>query len=290
MNFQIENKQRKPNAIALIGRKYFQNKAGILGLGIFCLVFLTTVLGPLIYPVNPFEMVGKRFLPPGGLFPLGTDYLGRDVLAGIIQGARTSFLIGIIAASLMMSIGILFGAFAGYYGGLIDDILMRITEFFQTLPSLIFAMVLVTLFNPSLGNIIVAIGVSSWPGIARILRAEFMSIREKDFVTASIAVGATNRRIIWRVIFPNALPPMIVNGSLAVGIAILFEAGLSFLGLGDPNQISWGYMIGSSRIYIRQAWWTVTFPGLAIFMTVLSLSLMGDWLNDLLNPKTKGRR
>lgn len=290
MNFQTENKQRKPNSIALIMPKYSQNKAGILGLGIFCLVLLTTVLGPLIYPVNPFEMVGKRFLPPGGLFPLGTDYLGRDVLAGIIQGARTSFLIGIIAASLMMSIGILFGAFAGYYGGLIDDILMRITEFFQTLPSLIFAMVLVTLFNPSLGNIIVAIGVSSWPGIARILRAEFMSIREKDFVTAARGLGATDRQIIWREIFPNALPPMIVNGSLAVGIAILFEAGLSFLGLGDPNAISWGYMIGSSRIYIRQAWWTVTFPGLAIFMTVLSLSLMGDWLNDLLNPKTKGRR
>jgi len=287
---QTKYRENKPKTLKLIMRKYFQNKAGIWGLGIFCLVLLTTILGPLIYPVNPFEIVGKRFLPPGGLFPLGTDYLGRDVLAGIIQGARTSFLIGIIAASLMMSIGILFGAFAGYYGGLIDDILMRITEFFQTLPSLIFAMVLVTLFNPSLGNIIVAIGVSSWPGIARILRAEFMSIREKDFVTASIAVGATNRRIIWRVIFPNALPPMIVNASLAVGIAILFEAGLSFLGLGDPNTISWGYMIGSSRIYIRQAWWTVTFPGLAIFMTVLSLSLMGDWLNDLLNPKAKGRR
>ena len=117
-----------------------------------------------------------------------------------------------------------------------------------------------------------------------------MSLRERDFVTASKALGATNTRIIWRVILPNALPSMIVNASLAVGIAILFEAGLSFLGLGDPNVMSWGYMIGSSRIYIRQAWWTVTFPGLAIFLTVLSLSLIGDWLNDFLNPKTKGRR
>ena len=271
-------------------RRFFNNKAGVLGLVVFSLVLLTTFFGPLFYPVNPFEIVGKRLLPPGGSFPLGTDYLGRDILAGIVHGAKTSFFVGIMAAALIMTIGILFGALAGYHGGFIDNVLMRVTEFFQVLPSLILAMVLVALFKPSLGCIILAISVSSWPVIARILRAEFMSLRERDFVTASKALGATNTRIIWRVILPNALPSMIVNASLAVGIAILFEAGLSFLGLGDPNVMSWGYMIGSSRIYIRQAWWTVTFPGLAIFLTVLSLSLIGDWLNDFLNPKTKGRR
>jgi peptide/nickel transport system permease protein len=277
-------------AFELILKRYFQNKAGVLGIGIFLLVLLTTFFGPLFYPVNPFEIVGKRLLPPGGSFPLGTDYLGRDILAGIVHGAKTSFFVGIMAAALIMTIGILFGALAGYHGGFIDNVLMRVTEFFQVLPSLILAMVLVALFKPSLGCIILAISVSSWPVIARILRAEFMSLRERDFVTASKALGATNTRIIWRGILPNALPSMIVNASLAVGIAILFEAGLSFLGLGDPNVMSWGYMIGSSRIYIRQAWWTVTFPGLAIFLTVLSLSLIGDWLNDFLNPKTKGRR
>ena len=271
-------------------RRYLQNKAGVFGLVVFSFVLLTTFFGPLFYPINPFEMVGKRFLPPGGSFPLGTDYLGRDVLAGIVHGAKTSFFVGIMAAAVMMTIGILFGALAGYHGGLIDDALMRVTEFFQVLPSLILAMVMVALFKPSLWTIILAISVSAWPGIARILRVEFMSLRERDFVTASKAMGAKNMRIIWREILPNALPPMIVNASLAVSIAILFEAGLSFLGLGDPNVMSWGYMIGSSRIYIRQAWWTVTFPGLAIFITVLSLSLVGDWLNDFLDPKIKGRR
>jgi peptide/nickel transport system permease protein len=270
--------------------KFYYNKAGVFGWVVFFLIFLTTFFGPLFYPVNPFEIAGKRLLPPGGSFPLGTDYLGRDIMAGIVYGAKTSFFVGIMAAALMMTLGILLGALSGYYGGFIDGVLMRITEFFQVLPSLILAMVLVALFKPSLGCIILAISVSSWPFIARILRAEFMSLRERDFITASKALGATNTRIIWRVILPNALPPMIVNASLAVGIAILFEAGLSFLGLGDPNVMSWGYMIGSSRIYIRQAWWTVTFPGLAIFLTVLSLSLIGDWVNDFLNPKTKGRR
>jgi peptide/nickel transport system permease protein len=289
ITFQTENRQKLPKTLTLIGRRYFHNKAGVLGLIIFFIVVLTTLFGPLFYPVNPFEIVGKGLLPPGGNFPLGTDYLGRDVLAGIVYGAKTSFFVGIMAAALIMTIGILFGALAGYHGGFIDDALMRVTEFFQVLPSLILAMVLVALFKPSLWTVILAISVSSWPFIARILRAEFMSLRERDFVMASKALGATDTRIIWREILPNALPSMIVNASLAVGIAILFEAGLSFLGLGDPNVMSWGYMIGSSRIYIRQAWWTVTFPGLAIFLTVLSLSLIGDWLNDFLNPKTKRR-
>lgn len=271
-------------------RKYFQNKAGILGLSVFFIVLMVTLFGPFLYPVNPFEIAGKRFLPPGGAFPLGTDYLGRDVFAGIVHGARTSLFIGIVAAGLMTTIGLLLGALSGYYGGYIDNVLMRVTEFFQVLPSLIFTMVLVALFKPSIGTIIVAIGISAWPGITRLVRAEFLSLRERDFVTASKAMGATNRRIIGREILPNALPPIIVNASLAVGIAILFEAGLSFLGLGDPNVMSWGYMIGSSRVFIRQAWWSVTFPGLAIFMTVLSLSLIGDWLNDFLNPKIRGSR
>ncbi len=143
------------------------------------------------------------------------------------------------------------------------------------------------LFQPSLWTIIFAISVSTWTGTERILRAEFMSLRERDFVTAARASGSRSARIITREILPNALPPMIVNASLGVGVAILFEAGLSFLGLGDPNVMSWGYMIGSSRVYIRQAWWTVTFPGVAIFLTVLSLSLVGDWLNDFLNPKAR---
>jgi peptide/nickel transport system permease protein len=278
------------SSMGRIWRRHFKSKAGLLGLILLLLVLLTAFFGPMLYPVNPFELLGRKFIPPGDPFFLGTDYLGRDVLAGIIQGSRTSLLVGFMAAALMMTIGIAFGALAGYYGGGIDEALMRLTEFFQVLPSFILAMVVVTLFRPTLWTIIVAISISTWTGTARILRGEFMSIRERDFVTASRAIGSKNKRIIFREILPNALPPMIVNASLMVGVAILFEAGLSFLGLADPNVMSWGYMIGSSRVYLRQAWWTVTFPGLAIFLTVLSLSLVGDWLNDFLNPKSRGRK
>jgi peptide/nickel transport system permease protein len=277
------------SSLAKMWRRHFKNKAGVLGLILLLLVLLTAIFGPMLYSVNPFELLGRKFTPPGEKFFLGTDYLGRDVLAGIIQGSRTSLLVGIMAAGMMMTIGIFFGALAGYYGGLLDEVLMRLTEFFQVLPSFILAMVVVTLFKPTLWTIILAISISMWTGTARILRAEFMSIRERDFVTASRALGSKNRRIIFREILPNALPPMIVNASLMVGVAILFEAGLSFLGLADPNIMSWGYMIGSSRTYLRQAWWTVTFPGMAIFVTVLSLSLVGDWLNDFLNPKNRGK-
>jgi peptide/nickel transport system permease protein len=282
--------EARRSSLALIWRRHFRNKAGVLGLILLASVLLTAFFGPLLYPVNPFELLGRKFISPGEQFFLGTDYLGRDVLAGIIQGSRTSLLVGIMAAGMMMTIGITFGALAGYYGGLLDEALMRLTEFFQVLPSFILAMVVVTLFKPTLWTIITAISISTWTGTARILRAEFMSIRERDFVTASRALGSKNRRIIFREILPNALPPMIVNASLMVGVAILFEAGLSFLGLADPNVMSWGYMIGSSRVYLRQAWWTVTFPGIAIFLTVLSLSLVGDWLNDFLNPKQKEKR
>jgi peptide/nickel transport system permease protein len=277
------------SSLAKMWRRHFKNKAGVLGLILLLLVLLTAIFGPMLYSVSPFELLGRKFTPPGQKFFLGTDYLGRDVLAGIIQGSRTSLLVGIMAAGMMMTIGIIFGALAGYYGGLLDEVLMRLTEFFQVLPSFILAMVVVTLFKPTLWTIILAISISMWTGTARILRAEFMSIRERDFVTASRALGSKNRRIIFREILPNALPPMIVNASLMVGVAILFEAGLSFLGLADPNIMSWGYMIGSSRTYLRQAWWTVSFPGLAIFVTVLSLSLVGDWLNDFLNPKNRGK-
>ena len=166
---------------------------------------------------------------------------------------------------------------------------MRITEFFQVLPALLFAMVVVTLFSPTIVTVTIAIGIVIWPSTARLTRAEFMKVKGLDFVRAEQAIGAGNPRIMWKVILPNALPPLIVSATLAVGGAILFEAGLSFLGLGDPNQMSWGLMIGSSRQYILTSWWAVAFPGAAIFVTVLAVSLIGDGLNDALNPKLRER-
>ena len=186
-------------------------------------------------------------------------------------------------------IGISFGAFAGYYRGYVEEVLMRITEFFQVLPTLLFSMVIVALFGASLQIITIAIGLVSWTAVARITRGEFLRIRELEYVTASRSAGATDLKLIFQVILSNALPPIIVQAALMVGSAILFEAGLAFLGLSDPNVVSWGQIIGSNRLYILDASYTVTVPGLAIFITVLAISLIGDGLNDALNPKLRSR-
>ena len=235
-------------------------------------------------------MVWAPFTPPGTEgFILGTDYLGRDLLAGLLHGGRVSITIGLVAALMSVFIGISFGAFAGYYRGYVEEVLMRITEFFQVLPTLLFSMVIVALFGASLQMITIAIGLVSWTAVARITRGEFLRIRELEYVTASRSAGATDLKLIFQVILPNALPPIIVQAALMVGSAILFEAGLAFLGLSDPNVVSWGQIIGSNRLYILDASYTVTVPGLAIFITVLAISLIGDGLNDALNPKLRSR-
>jgi peptide/nickel transport system permease protein len=271
-------------------RMFRRNRAALAGLATFLGIVLMTTLGPLAYRVDPFDIVAAPLLPPGSDgAPLGTDYLGRDVLAGIVNGARASLFVGGGAAALTMAIGITIGALAGFYGGWVDGLLMRVTEFFQVLPPLLLAMALVTLFSPSLPTIAIAIGIVSWTAAARLTRAEFLRIRALEYVMAARSIGARNRRLIWRVILPNALPPLIVSATLTVGIAILFESGLSFLGLGDPNVMSWGYMIGSNRTYMLDAWWTATIPGIAIFLTVLSISLIGDGLNEALNPRLRRR-
>jgi peptide/nickel transport system permease protein len=266
---------------------FAQNKAAVLGLVSWTLVALVTIAGPLIYQQDPFEIAGAPMTPPGNEFFMGTDYLGRDVLAGIIHGARVTLLVGFSATAFTVAIGIIIGVLAGFYGRWVDNLLMRVTEFFQVLPALLLAMVLVTLFSPSLKIIILAIAVVSWTPVARLTRAEFLKIKEREYVLAERSMGAGNARIMWKVILPNAMPPLIVVMALGVGVAILFEAALSFLGLGDPNAYSWGYMIGASRDYIWDSWWAVFFPGVSIFVTVLSISLVGDGLNDAFNPKLR---
>ncbi|MDX6751224.1 ABC transporter permease [Geminicoccaceae bacterium 1502E] len=272
-------------------RMFLRNHAAVAGLGVLCLILLMTLLGPFIYPVDPFELVWAPMTPPleePGLW-LGTDYLGRDILAGIIHGGAPTLAVGASAAAITVLIGITVGAIAGYFGGRTDDLLMRVTEFFQVLPTLLFAMVLVTLFSPSLVTVAVAIGIVSWPPAARLTRGEFLRIRQLEYVAACRTIGGTDRRIMWMVILPNALPPLVVAATLAIGVAILFEAGLSFLGLSDPNVFSWGMMIGASREYFLDSWWAVAFPGLAICLTVLAVSLVGDGLNDALNPRLRER-
>ncbi|MEM8592328.1 MAG: ABC transporter permease [Pseudomonadota bacterium] len=264
------------------------NRAALFGLVLLALIIAAAIFGPVLYATDPFDMVWAPFSPPGQQgFLLGTDYLGRDLLAMLLNGARVSLIIGGAAALVSILIGVTLGAVAGYFGGLVEEVLMRFTEFFQVLPTLLFSMVIVALFGASLPLITLAIGIVSWTAVARITRAEFLRLKEYEFVLASRALGATRSRLIFQVILPNAAPPIIVQSALMVGSAILFEAGLSFLGLTDPNVVSWGQIIGSNRQYILDASYTVTIPGLAIFVTVLSISLVGDGLNDALNPKLR---
>lgn len=270
-------------------RVFARNPSALAGVLLLAVILAVTIFGPVAMGADPFEISGAPMTPPGADALLGTDYLGRDVLTGMVYGGRATLLVGVVAAVLSMAIGLTVGALAGYYGGWIDETLMRITEFFQVLPTLLFAMVLVTLFSPSLATIAIAIGVVSWTGTARLARGEFLRLKRREYVLAERVIGAGDARIIWRVILPNALAPLIVSATLAIGMAILFEAGLSFLGLGDPNIMSWGLMIGSNRPYILTAWWAVTLPGAAIFLTVLAVSLIGDGLNDALNPNSRGR-
>lgn len=266
------------------------NHAAMVALVVLTLIIITAIIGPYIYPTDPFDMVWAPFSPPGvDGFLMGTDYLGRDLMAALIHGARVSIVIGVAAAFMSVFIGVTVGALAGFYRGWVEELLMRITEFFQVLPTLLFAMVIVALFGASLPMITFAIGIVSWTAVARITRSEFLRIRELEYVTASRASGAKNGKLMFQIILPNALPPIIVQAALMVGSAILFEAGLSFLGLTDPNVVSWGQVIGSNRQYILDASYTVTIPGIAIFVTVLAISLVGDGLNDALNPKLRQR-
>ena len=270
--------------------RFSKNKSAVFGLIILFLVILMAVIANWIYPDDPFRLAGKPMSSPGtNGFLLGSDTLGRDVAAGIAHGAKTSILSGLLATIAAVFIGIIFGALAGYYGGVIDDALMRVTEIFQTIPSFVFAILLVAIMKPSIESIVIAITVVSWPAVARLVRGEFMSLKNREFVQACHTLGMNDSRIMMREILPNCLSPVIVIGSLMVATAILIESGLAFLGLGDPNIMSWGFQIGAGRTMLRSAWWVCTFPGIAILITVLAINLVGEGLNDAFNPRLRER-
>lgn len=267
--------------------RFSYNRGAVIGLVILTLVIATAILAPFLFPQSPWKMVQRPFLPPftqDGL-PLGTDALGRNVLSGLAHGAYVSLLVGLVSTVVALAIGVPVGAAAGYFAGRTDDALMRFTEFFQTIPSFALAIVLLAIFQPSLTFVIIAISIVSWPPVARLVRGEVLSLRTREFVEAASLSGLGNLQIILRHILPNALPPIIVLASLMVAQAILLESSLSFLGLGDPNIMSWGYMIGAARTVIRTAWWLSFLPGMAILLTVLALNLIGEGLNDALNPR-----
>ena len=271
--------------------RFRTNRGALAGAALLLLVVIAAAAAPLLFPGDPLDIVGRPLLEPfvDTRFPLGTDRLGRDILAGLAHGARASLLVGLVAAFGAILIGILVGAVAGYFGGWTDELLMRLTETFQTVPGFILALALIAVMGPGIVSVAIAIALVSWTGPARITRAEFLTLREREFVSAARVLGLGHGHIIFREILPNALAPIIVLGSVIVAAAILIESALSYLGLSDPNRITWGQMIAGGRPVFRTAWFVSAIPGLAILLTVLSVSLVGEGLTDAANPRT-GRK
>ena len=272
-------------------RMFMANKAAVFGAALMTIILFVSYILPIFFTDDKFAYAGKRHLAPlseNGPF-FGTDYLGRGVGLIVMHGGSTTLEVAGFAALLIVTVGAVVGALAGFYGGGVDRALMKVTEFFQVLPGLLFALVVVALFGASTVTIVLAIGIISWPPVARQTRSEFLRQKNLEYVKAARSIGASNARIILRTILPNTLPVLIVQATLTMGAAILFEAGLAFLGLGDPESLSWGYYVGLNRQYFLVNWWGVTFPGFMVFVTVLSLSLIGDGIQDAINPKLRGR-
>ncbi|PTM41677.1 ABC transporter permease [Bosea sp. 124] len=270
---------------------YFRSPPAVIGLLLLILVLAMALSADWLYPRDPLALAGRPLIWPfaNPRFLLGTDNSGRDIAAQIFHGARISLLIGLVATAISVLIGITIGAFAGYYGDWVDTLLMRVTEAFQTLPNFILLLVLVAVFGSTITTVTVAIGIVSWPASARLTRAEFLSLRSREFVQAGRTLGLRDVKLIFGEILPNALPPVIVYASVVMAIAILLESALAFLKLSDPNVASWGNLIGAGRDVLRVQWYVSAIPGVAILVTVLAVSLVGQGLNDALNPRLKGR-
>jgi peptide/nickel transport system permease protein len=271
--------------------RFCRNRGALVGALVVAGIVVAAASAPIALPLDPLRIVGPAELWPGQDpdFPLGTDSLGRNILSMVVYGARATLLISLFASVAATLIGVTVGAVAGYFGGWVDEAAMRLAELFQTIPNLIFILMIVMILGSTLTNIVIAIGVVSWTSIARMTRVEFLSLRNREFVQACRAMGMGSFRIILSEILPNALPPVIVLSSLVMASAILFESYISFLGLGDPNLASWGRLAGDGRLLIRSSWYICAIPGVAIMIAVLALNLIGDGLNDALNPKLKDR-
>jgi peptide/nickel transport system permease protein len=281
--------QASMNSLKRFWWRYKRNKAGVVGMiGVIIIVFIA-IFAPLLSKYSPLQNNFEINLGLSFAHPFGTDDLGRDLFARTLFGTRVSLTVGILASLTSALIGIIVGAVAGYIGGLTDSVLMKVTEFFQMIPQFFLAIVIASFFGPSFIGIIIVIGALSWPSTARLVRAEFLSLKEQEFVLAAKSVGCRPAMIIFDEILPSAMPQVIVNTSLRTASAILIEASLNFFGLGDPTRISWGKMLYDAQSLIRVAPWASIFPGLAILVTVLSINLLGDGLNDALNPKFRER-
>lgn len=260
----------------------------ILGLTVLVLFVLVGVFAPLIAPMDPLEISSNRRAAPSGEHWLGTDELGRDILSRIIYGARVSLRVGLVAISIALGFGSVLGMVAGFAGGWIDSIIMRLTDIMLAFPGILLAIAVVAVLGPSLFNVMIAVGIESIPAYVRTARGSTLSVKEMEYVTAARTSGSTTARIIRRQVLPNVAGPLIVLSTIGIAGSILSAAGLSYLGLGaQPPTPEWGAMLSSARNFVRDAWWIATFPGIAIMLVVLSLNLVGDGLRDILDPRTK---
>ncbi|MCS7003442.1 MAG: ABC transporter permease, partial [Dehalococcoidia bacterium] len=278
---------RAPRARRTALRRFLSQRNGVVGLTLVMAALTVALLGPLVVTTDPFTPVSRPFLPPGGAHPFGVDDLGRDVLAGVVHGARVSLIVGLSAAITSALAGTIVGAVGGFFGGIVDDALSRLTELVDILPRYFLAVLVAALFGPSLWLLTALLGLTLWPGTARLLRAQVFSVRERDFVVAARAIGLSEWQIIARHVLPNAITVVVVSAALQIGSAILIEASLSFLGLGDRSVVSWGYMLNNAQSFLRTAWWMSVFPGLALLVTVLGMNLLADGLQAAWDPRLR---
>jgi peptide/nickel transport system permease protein len=272
-----------------VWRRFRRSRPGVAGLVLVLALLGLALAAPVLAGRPPLQTSAAAFRPPGAGALLGTDNLGRDLWAGLLYGARVSLTVGVCSAGLAAFLGVLVGSIAGFRGGRVDALLMRLSDAMQTIPQFFLALLIVALAGRGLWKIIAVLAILGWPLTARLVRAEFLSLKQREFVEAARAVGMRDLAIGARVMLPNALSPVIVAATLGVAEAILLESGLSFFGLGDPNLMSWGLMLQNAQGFLRRAWWMSVFPGLAIFLAVLAFNILGDGLNDALNPSLRQR-
>lgn len=271
----------------VIWKRFRRNKLALAGSAVVFVLAVIAVGAPFIAPYDPTDIDVRNVLsPPSVEHPFGTDDLGRDVLSRMIHGSQISLSVGFVAVGIAIAIGIVIGSLAGYYGGKLDQLLMRFVDIMLTFPTFFLMLAVIAIVGPGIWTIMVVIGLTSWMGVARLVRAEFLTLKQRDFVLAAKASGADNSRIIFRHVLPNALAPVFVAATLGVAGAILAESALSFLGLGvQPPKPSWGNILSTGKDYIEVAWWLSLYPGLAILVTVLSYNLVGEGLRDSLDPR-----
>lgn len=289
LDLKRQRKELKKNEFKKFRKRFKKNKAAMFGLIVFILIVLIAVFAPILAPFSAFNNNFSVKLAPNPVNIFGTDHLGRDVCSRVIYGARVSLIVGVASSLLSTLVGVVVGCIAGYSNKFASSFLLKVTEVFQMLPMFFVGILLSSLFGPSLTLIILVVGLMGWPSCARIVRGEFLSLREKEFVTAAKSIGCSKFSIMFEEIMPSVLPQVIVNASMKMASAIMMEATLNFFGCGDPVRVSWGKLLNDSRPYLRSAPWTSIIPGIAVLLTVLSINLLGDGLNDALNPKLRER-